>query len=275
MKRLVISSIAIVLVAFSSLFVVAAQTPVAYVLEIEGDWRLNRNSSTALKRWQKLPPVGSITIQAPAPDARIVIANLSGEIIDSRDCKSRDCSQPINLPKLSPRRSVLGLAFEAATDLLFGALPRYSIHRNRTFAGLSDGVAKLEKDQIDLTHLLKQTGSYYVRWRARPRRGRPAIWSNPVGLRMELGQPSLVSVTKVKPGLYEISLQRRTGESYETFASAWVLVSAAPKYDGAAAAFQQAVDLTEHWGTNVEPETAKQFLRAYLDHLAEQSAKER
>ena len=48
MKRLVISSIAIVLVVFSSLSVVAAQTPVAYVLEIEGDWRLNRNSSTAL-----------------------------------------------------------------------------------------------------------------------------------------------------------------------------------------------------------------------------------
>lgn len=275
MRRLLIRIFVIGLIVFSPLSLVAAQTSIGYALEIQGDWRLNSNSSTPLRRWQKLPPGGSISIQVPTREAQIVIVSLSGQLIETRKCWKDDCSRPINLPKLRPQRSVLGLAFEAAAELIFGSPPRYSVHRNRTFDGLSDGVARLDKDQIDLTPLLKQTGRYYVSWRPRPLRGRPGRWSDPVGIRMQLGQPSLVPVTNFKPGLYEINLQRQTGEIYETFASAWILVSAHPNYDRAVASFQQAVDLTEQWGTNVEPYTSQQFLRAYLDYLAQQARKER
>lgn len=252
----------------------ATQAPVGYVVEIHGDWYLNGNTASPLKRWQKLPPGGTLSIKPPTPDARIVVSDLSGKIIDSRNCEAVDCSRPFKLPGSSPQRSLLRVAFDATVGLLFGSPDRYSIHRNRTFgSALSDGVVRLEGGQIDLSPVLRQSGRYYLRWRSRPRSGETGKWSTPIGLRTERGQPALVAVPDLKPGLYEINLQRRVGDSYETFASAWVLVSTSPGHENAAASFRQAVELTEQWGDKVEPNTSRQFLRAHLDYLAEQAGK--
>lgn len=268
--------ISVVLVIITFISSGTAQTPVAYVLEIQGDWHLNGNRSSVLRRWQKLPPRGTITIETPTPQARIVIARLNGEIFTGRKCKDEDCSQPIKLPQGNPQRSVLGVAFEGTAELLFGFSPfySYSIHRTRTFGeALSDGVVKLDKGKIDFNPVLRQAGRYYVRWRSRPRFARSVKWTRPVSLRAEQGQPSLVEVSDFKPGLYEINLQRAVGDSYETFASGWVLVSTSAKYESMAASFRQAVDLTRQWGTMVEPDTSRQFLRAHLDYLAAQAGK--
>jgi hypothetical protein len=266
-------SISLVVISFTSLAATqTSRTPVGYVLEIQGEWYLLGNSG-ALKRWQKLPPGGTISIKTRTPDARIVIARLSGEIIDSRNCETGECSRPIKLPGNNTGRSLLGVVFNATTEFLLGSPDRYSLNRQRTFKVAIEGVVRLDGGKIDFSPVLKQTGRYYVRWRARPRSGRAGEWSSPVGLKTELGQPALVAVSDFKPGLYEINLQNFTAGAYETFASAWVLVSTSPKYESAAASFQQAVELTEQWGTTVEPDTPRRFLRAHLDYLAEQAGK--
>ena len=76
---------------------VSARTPVGYVLEVKGEWYLNGDYSRALRRWQKLPPEGTVSIKSPTPADRIVIARLNGEIIDKRSCDADLCSRPIKL----------------------------------------------------------------------------------------------------------------------------------------------------------------------------------
>lgn len=252
----------------------ATQAPVGYVVEIHGDWYVDGNTASPLKRWQKLQPSSTVGIKSPTPDARIAISDLSGKIIASRNCEADNCSRPFKIPGSSPQRSLLGVAFDATVGLLFGSPDKYSMHRQRTSgSALSDGVVKLEGGQIDLSSILRPRGRYYLSWRSRPRSGEHGKWSDPISLRTKRGQPVLIAVTGLEPGLYEINLQRRVWESYETFASAWVLVSAAPGYENDAASFRQAVELTKQWGDKVEPNTSRQFLVAHLDYLAEQAGK--
>jgi hypothetical protein len=252
----------------------ATQAPVGYVAEIHGDWYVDGNTASPLKRWQKLQPNSTVGMKSPTPDARIVIFDMSGKLIASRNCEAVNCSHPFKLPASSPQRSLLGVAFDATVGLLFGSPDKYSIHRERTSeSALSDGVVKLEGGQIDFSPILKLRGRYYLSWRSLPRSGEPGKWANSIEFRTKRGQPALVTVPGLEPGLYEINLQRPVWERYQTFASAWVLVSTAPEYENAAASFRQAVELTKQWGGQVERDTSRQFLLAHLDYLAEQTGK--
>lgn len=276
MKMLPVTVLFISLASISFTSTVAAQTPrtpIGYVLEIEGEWYLNGDTSTPLRRWQKLPSGGMVSIKAPAPGAHIVIANLSGEIIDNRDCDSYGCSQPIKLPRASTQRSLLRVALDATVDLLWGMPNRYTLARVRTFgSALSEGVVILDNREIDFGPVLKQTGRNYLRWRARPRTGPQGEWSEPVVLMKEQARPAVVAVSGFKPGLYEVNLQRLKDGSYETFASAWVLVATPSEYEGAAESFKKTLATTREWGSKVELGTSRQFLRAHLDYLAEQTS---
>nr|QEO73728.1 hypothetical protein [uncultured bacterium] len=118
--------------------------------------------------------------------------------------------------------------------------------------------------------MLKQPGRNYLRWRARPHTDRQGEWSEPVALGKEQERPALVAVSGFKPGLYEVNLQRLKDGSYETFASAWVLVAAPSEYESATETFEKAVATTREWGNKVEPVTSRQFLRAHLDYLEQQ-----
>lgn len=279
MQTLSIILLSVGLTVISSASPVTAQkpgTPVGYVLEVEGEWYLNGDTSAALKRWQRLPPAGTIRVKAPAPGARIVVAGLGGKVIDGRDCDADGCSQLIKLPGGDARRSPLRVALDATLNLLWGSPDRYALARIRAVpSALSEGVVRLDGKVVDFGPVLRQTGHYYVRWRARPRAGSPGDWSGTVGLRKEPDRPALLTVSNFKPGLYEVNLQRLENGSYETFASAWVLVTLPHRYADAAASFQDAVALTQQWGDTVEPTTARQFLRAHLDYLAQQTSGKR
>jgi len=272
MRRLSINLLFIFAGALSTSSI-AAQTPVGYVLELQGNWYLNRNVSSVLRRWQKLPPASSISIEKPTPDDYIVVVSLSGEIIDSRHCHVDNCLRPINLPRAPAQRSWLQVMFQGTMDLLLGSPDRYSRHGIRNLPALSDGVVKLEKGEIDFSPVLKNTGRYYLRWRARPRGGKAGNWSNPVSLNLKRGGTALVAVPDFKPGLYEVNLLRYEMGSYEPFASAWVLVSMPPEHENFAASFRQAVELTEQWESKVDSTTSRQFLHAHLDYLAGQARK--
>lgn len=254
----------------------AHTAPVGYVLEIQGDWYLNGDTSRPLYRWQKLPPAGTINVKAPAPGSRVVIASLStGEIIDERDCNADGCSWPIRLPDAKAQPSLLRVAVDTTVDFLLGSSTRYALARIRAFEPLSEAVIRLEGGEVDFRPVLRQTGRYYLRWRARPRAGAPGEWSAPVSLRAEPGKPALAAAPGIKPGLYEINLQSFEDGSYVTLGSSWALVITSPRYEKAAASYQQAEAMTGQWGSRVERRTVRQFLRAHLDYLAQQAAGKR
>jgi hypothetical protein len=138
---------------------------------------------------------------------------------------------------------------------------------------LLDGVVKLDRGEIDFSPVLKNTGRYYLRWRARPRQGQAGNWSNPISLNLERGGTALVTSPNFKPGVYEVNLLRNVKGIYEPFASAWILVSTPPEYENLAASFRLAVELTEQWESKLESTTPREFLHAHLDYLAEQADK--
>jgi hypothetical protein len=250
-----------------------AQTPVAYVLEVDGKWFLSSNGSNLLRPGQKLAAGGVIRIDSPSRSNRIIIANLRGEIIITRNCEVEACNRPIKLSGLPAPRSLAGVVFDAAMDLIWGAPDRYSVHRSRGDE-LSDGVVKLSGDKIDFRPVLKKPGRYYLRWRTVPAGSEAASkWSDSTDVILDSQSVALVTVSSFKPGLYEVNLLRSMGNGYEPTAAAWVLVCAAPAYEKCNASFQEAFELTKKWGDRVKPEAARLFLQAHLDSLARQASK--
>lgn len=248
-----------------------AQTPVAYVLEVDGKWSLSSNSSNLLRAGQKLAAGGVIRIDSPSRSNRIVIANLRGEIIITRNCEVEVCSRPIKLSGVAAQRSLASVVFDAAMDLIWGAPDRYSAHRSRSDE-LSDGVVKLSEDRIDFGSVLRKPGRYYLRWRTVPAKSESAgKWSDPTAVILDPQGLALVTASSFKPGLFEVNLLRSMGNGYEPTAAAWVLVCAAPAYEKCNASYQEAVELTKKWGDQVKPEAARLFLQAHLDSLARQT----
>lgn len=266
-----ILSISLLLLGISASTI--AQTPVAYVLEVDGKWFLSSNSSNLLRPGQKLAAGGVIRIDSPSRSNRIVIANLRGEIIITRNCEVEVCNRPIKLSGLPAQRSLAGVVFDAAMDLIWGAPDRYSVHRSRSDE-LADGVVKFSEDKIDFGAVLKKPGRYYLRWRTVPGESESASkWSDPTAVILDPQGLALVTASSFKPGLYEVNLLRSMGNGYEPTAAAWVLVCASPAYEKCNASFQEAVELTKKWGDQVKPEAARLFIQAHLDSLARQTGK--
>lgn len=251
----------------------AAQTYVGYVLEVEGAWHLNDDRAATLRSGQKLPAFGAISTRSPSPATRIVIANMRGEVIASRNCAVDDCSKYFNLPRESPRGSALGAVFGAAMEFVWGSPWRYSVHRGRGIQ-MADGVAKLEGRVLNLPPLLATAGGgYYARWRALPPGGAAGRWSRPSALEARAGG-GVLRTGALKPGLYEFALLTTDGGRFKpSGVPAFVLVAPPNRFDGALASFQEATELTRGWGDKVTSKTKQQYLRAHLDWLARQGAK--
>lgn len=248
----------------SSIF---AQKYVGYVLDIEGNWVLN--GSNTLSQGEKLPAAGLIRLNSPSRFNRIVIANLRGEIIISRNCSVDNCSRAFSLPRQAPPSSMLNTAFDTVMEMIWGSPDRYSAHRSRS-GELSDGVLKLSGEKIDFSSILNDQGEQYLRWQVVSQNKDDCnMWSPPI----KLDKTAIVSTSDLKPGLYMFELMRRMGSNYETMSSAWVLVAGESDYENKSSSFQQAKKLTEKWGENVKPETVRLFLQAKLDDLAKQVVK--
>ncbi|MCY7346450.1 MAG: hypothetical protein LH614_09565 [Pyrinomonadaceae bacterium] len=244
-----------------------AQKDVGYVLDIEGNWVLN--GSNALSQGEKLPAAGSIRPNSSSRYNRIVIADLRGEVLISRNCAVDNCSRAFSLPRQPPPSSMLNTAFDAVMELIWGSPNRYSTHRSRG-GELSDGVLKLSGDKVDFSSVLKIETEQYLRWKAiSQNKDDSPTWSPPI----KLAKAPTVSASDFKPGLYAFELMRRMGGNYETTSSAWILIADEANYEKNRASFQEAKELAEKWGEKVKPETAKIYLQAKLDDLARQTVK--
>jgi hypothetical protein len=267
-----------------------AQQQVAYVFAIEGNWSLN-GSRTALIRGKDLPGGGTITPLSASTYDFITIADLNGKIITSRHCSVRgDCDRPIKLPPPPGRPGLVSSAFGAVMSLIWGEPDRYSVHRTRS-GEIADAVVKLNGDQINLSPIFNKSdkGTYYLRLAPlsavdqrldRKARSAPgpsrmkAIQASLVTLEWDPNHPMPVSVPKLKPGLYELTmLELQNGRFSPTDLTSWILISSPNTYEKSVASYQKAVDMTTEWGNAVTPEEARSFLRAQLDQLARTAAR--
>lgn len=260
MKRLLVVLSAIVFGAVS----ISAQTPVGYVLEIEGSWILNGSSS--LTQGEKVPAAGSIRLQSNSSrGSYITISDLGNGIIKKLNCAIDICSRAFVLPRSPKPDGVVNYLYKSAMDLIWGSPNRFKAHRIRS-GEIADGVLLLKDGSVDFSPLINQPGDNYLRWRV-VSADEPGNWSPTVKLGKTPTGFAPVAVSEFKTGLYEADLLRSNGAVHESLATAWILVREAGDYDKSLALFREVAELTKGWGNKVRPETTRSFLRAYLAAL--------
>ena len=258
-----------------------AQQKVGYVLNIEGTWILT-DSSRALTAGEKLPAGGLLRngSHSPSDQDRIVIADLTGDIIRSIRCKSGVCNECSEsgacydrirpLPMARPQTSMQLSSFAKIMDLFFGSPDRYSTHRVRG-RNIPDGVVQLNDGRLDISPIFKgqEKAQYYIRFQSLPRNGLSGgTWkSDRVAFNWDAGTPTQVAVNGIRPGLFKMELEH-DGEAINV----WVLLSSAADYQKVSSSFEALTMKAEKWGDEVSADTKRGYLRAYLEYLASESS---
>jgi hypothetical protein len=161
---------------------------------------------------------------------------------------------------------------------LFGGEPDKYIVPSQRGPELSEGVVRLEGNQLDLNPIFKgwEKDRYYLGFRLLSGRGDTSGSKplEPVVFDWDPTKPSAVSAAGLKPGLYELTLlKRRDGQYRRTNVNTWICISGALEYVKAEEAFQRMVALATKWGEAVSPEAQQGFLRATLEYLSSQKSK--
>lgn len=262
---------------------IQAQENVGYVLDIKGDWYLNKpRPRQQLKRWQKLSG-GSRIVTGKSKESRsIKIALLNSETIEHTCSVDVQCP-PIILPttnekpKLSSSASIqreptVTERIKDAFRSLFGHPETYYVPtyaRNGTPQDFQEAVVAWNSGRTDLSPVFKNmaAGSYRLVADSPPRGSQKVALPNSIYININWNpeEPSSAATDKLKPGLYSLP----GGSEHE----AWILVAAPEDYRAAKGSFQQAVAETERWGKAVDTQTSRMFLRAYLESLAKRMKK--
>ena len=253
-----------------------AQKPVGYVLTSEGGWYLEGRSQQRLSPAERLPARGVIRIQNPSRYDFIQIAFYDGGVL-TRRCRNRgECDQPILLPDAAQeeRGGAWAYILDRAMSVLRRDRGRPSVYMSRTVDGsLQEAVLKIKGGRADLApafrHMVK--GVYQARLERRALPGAPAEGAAgaPVTLTWVPSPTARLWSTPVRQGLHVITLLGRDSTTFiEPRPAAWVLVVEEKRYPRVAASFSAAVRLTERWGEPVDEGAKREFLQAFLAHLA-------
>ncbi len=264
-----------------------SQTYVGYVAEISGNWQLNGQGS--LRQGQKLPASAKISSNPNRQINSIKIADLNGRVRSFQKCP-QSCT--FYTPNAPSRTSFFSTIFSSIMDLVWSSSSEsYSAHRSKGKGkSLPDGVVKLENEKIDLTGLQKMPKKFFLKWRKIKSVKNQEFddWSKPIEIKSEYGD-LIIPFAGFQAGLYEfcsIEDARNLGEKSANSCpanAAWIFVSRSEKYEQIKKEFEEtktAVDeLTKPQTEMVEDKeteipgidsaTAKLYLRAYLDGLAQ------
>lgn len=250
------------------------------VLEIEGVWTAN---GQMLKRGDAVTVPLELRAVAPNHESRIRILLSERNRVVPFDCKAADCNVPFKIPSeaaalgvdTSGRTTAAWKAIVAAVGEQFQLFPRrYSAHIARA-GEMGDAIVLKRADAIDLRPALVSIapGSYMIRLR-------------PVATNGELGEPLAASepyrwnpaspapyeaILPAGARLFEATLLRNTGGVLRQAADpVWILACDESAFAAASQSFNEAVALTNDWRGDVDSQVKKEFVRAYLGHLAAQ-----
>jgi hypothetical protein len=255
---------------------VQSKTDAGYVLEIEGKWFLDRYPREYLAMGQTLRAGEKIRIQSPTANDHITIAGPSGEIIIRRNCSNAgECNRRVIIPSPEDARSnIFGAILHTAMELIYGKPERYSVHGVRGINNdLEEAVCLVEKGKVDLSRAFRRMpkGVYYLKIRSlQPSATRKTY--GPLQFDWDQGASSVLDVSGLTPGIYEIRLLVRSDGEYEpTSLTVWILFLNKLDFARASDSFGQAIELTGGWGKPLTDETKRSVLRACLDNLATRS----
>jgi hypothetical protein len=245
---------------------------VGYVKDMRGDWFLDNRP---LRRGQALPDGGRITYK-PSGESHsfIAIGDLNARTVIYKNCDNPgECNQPIILTGFeAPEPSLVTTVVGIVMDAFFRKLPE---HRSAISRGdaLREGVVKLEGNKVELSPAFAnmKRGKYLLRFvpiSRKPDAKRDASL-NMVSFYWDPQKPAKLEVKGLTRGAYELQqLKLEDWEPQEPGTEAWILIADAAEYDKALCSYQQAVAITSQWGKDTRPTTIRDFLRAYLEHLA-------
>jgi hypothetical protein len=131
---------------------------------------------------------------------------------------------------------------------------------------LSEAVIESVSGRVNLSSVFKDLprASYHLVVESLPLEDQaadPAI-SHDLNIEWDPTQPDQANTDKLEPGLY-----RLIGSG--TYQS-WILVTDSDQYQAASGSFQTSVAQTKEWSLELDPATARMFLRASLDLIARQ-----
>src|SRR6476659_6330713 len=113
-----------------------------------------------------------------------------------------------------------------------------------------------------------EPGSYGARFKPlAPVEGPPAALAH---FDYRDGAPTLISVEKVAPGLYQVEFFDHEAKALGM--DAWGLVSGPETYGELSELFKQAVQISANWSSSTDERSVRAFLRAYLKSLVPRPA---
>lgn len=269
----------VVLVMFCLGWPVCAQErAIGNVLDIEGNWYLDRRSGLALTKGAELPAGGVVRIAGPSRFAFIILRyNGSNQVVTRRCRNPGECDQPLLLPRITQgRTSVFDFIVAKAMEVIRRDPVSSSVNAGRSSDGvLREALVQLKDGQIDLAPVLAamNKGTYYLRVEPRTVKGRNSKSEPPRPIRVDWNSNAATTDQSVnfQPGLYALALLERRGEAYTpTLTTAWLLAANAEQYARLTPQFREATQLTETWKSDVSEATARGFIRAFLIHLESQ-----
>jgi hypothetical protein len=197
------------------------------------------------------------------------------------DCKSSDrqcgtpptkaCVRSIIAP--STKSSSVGTLLAEAARRAFGeSRDRYITPVSRGLEPyVTDTVVALDAERIDLAAAFQNMnpGTYPLRFESlgddKTTYTAKLQWNNT--------GPAIVSIPRIRVGLYRLVRLSEAGEPAES--AAWILVSPPDRYRQDAAAFESAVEATKKWPDDTDPRAPRAVLRACLELLSKGSVKEK
>jgi hypothetical protein len=266
----------LVVVAFVILLVIAtpfttrAQSAVAYVKDINGEWHLN-GSSSLLQKGKALAAGHQISFTVSnVIHSFITIADVNGRTIIYKNCDNRgECNQSFRISNPGASPSLLGRAFRAVMHLWETSPPRYVSFISRGDGTLVEAVVRLESNQVDLAPALVKLrrGQYLLRFKSLSAQANSS--SEPISFFWDPRHPKPLPVQGLTKGLYELQRLDLTDKiKMEPGTEAWILVASGTNYQEATRSFEQVKTMTAQWGKDTTDETVRSFLRASLDSLA-------
>ena len=249
--------------------------PFGYVTEISGKWFAGERQ---LALWSPLQTDATIKVADPAKSDRLQILKRESNSHLTIDCSEVKCTELIRLNSFVQQPADgLGRRISAASKVIFDAVVdqlqqhpgRYSYHAARG-GELADSVVREANGAIDVAPVFANLdrGRYWLR--IQPVEGASEA-AAPVVYEWDPGSPATLQARPAPSRLQELMLLRRLGESlFPTGQSAWILVCPSRRYESAAQAFKEVTSLTAQWHGEIDAGAKTTFMRAYLDHLADQ-----
>lgn len=251
----------------------SAETPIlGYVLEIEGTWFLKSNERiTRLSKWDDVPAGQELRVSTPGEFDRIMIIDRNGKLLLERRCSLLgQCDKPVALPQFA-RELPLPSILDDAVKLLKKDPGIPSRHISRGSDAFDDAVVMLDKGQIDLSPVFRNTANKEYLLRVHPIRKGQRMGAGHVleHIRIHSSSSWRAEAKNLQPGLYSLEIRERNGSEAEALTDpVWILVLGSEGFSRAASSFEQAKTLVRQWGAEVNEDTAQTVLRAHLISLS-------